>query len=86
MDKAYEGDEPRELGAGRGLEPGVPPKANRVAPWEYDRELDKKRKEVAPLSRRIKRFRRVFTRFDKLEVASSCFLHCALIADTRKSL
>ncbi len=39
MDKAYEGDETRKLVASRGLEPVVPPKANRITPWEYDREL-----------------------------------------------
>ena len=63
MDKAYEGDETRQLVVDLGLKPVVPPKANRVCPWDYDRELYKRRNEVERLFRRLKRFRRVFTRF-----------------------
>ncbi len=47
MDKAREGDETRALVADLGLEPVVPPKANRVSPWDDDRELYRKRNEVA---------------------------------------
>jgi len=39
MDRAYEDDETRQLAADLGFMPVVPPKSNRVAPWEYDREL-----------------------------------------------
>lgn len=41
MDKAYEGNETRQLVFDLGMEPVVPPKSNRVTPWEYDRELYK---------------------------------------------
>ncbi len=64
----------------------VPPKANRITPWEYDRELYKKRNEVERLFRRIKRFRRVFTRFDKLDIVFTFFIHFALIVDALKPL
>ncbi len=64
----------------------VPPKANRITPWEYDRELYKKRNEVERLFRRIQRFRRVFTRFDKLDVVFIFFIHFALIVDALKPL
>ena len=84
--QAWEGDETRERVAGRGLEPVVPPKANRVAPWDYDRERYKKRNEVERLFRRIKRFRRVFTKFDKLAVVFTFFIHFALIVDALKNL
>ena len=33
MDKAYEGDETRELARANGHEPVVPPKSNRKDPW-----------------------------------------------------
>ena len=39
MDRAYEGDETRELVESLGHVPVVPPKSNRLEPWEYDREL-----------------------------------------------
>jgi transposase len=68
MDKAYEGDETRELAENNGHEPIVPPKANRSDPWEYDKELYKRRNSVERLFRRIKEFRRIFTRYDKLDV------------------
>jgi transposase len=51
----------------------VPPKSNRIDPWEYDRELHKKRNEVERLFRRLKGFRRIFSRFEKLDVV---FLGC----------
>jgi transposase len=46
MDKAYEGNETRQLVLDLGMIPVVPPKSNRLDPWEYDRELYKKRNEV----------------------------------------
>jgi transposase len=60
----------------------VPPKNNRLSPWEYDRELYKKRNEVERLFRRLKGFRRIFSRFDKLDVIFKFFIQFALIADT----
>jgi hypothetical protein len=38
MDKAYESDETRALAASNGHEPIVPPRKNRINPWEYDKE------------------------------------------------
>ncbi len=36
MDRAYEGDETRQLALDLGPEPVVPPKANRLVKWNYD--------------------------------------------------
>lgn len=41
MDRAYEGDETRQLVLSLGMIPVVPPKSNRIEPWEYDRALYK---------------------------------------------
>jgi len=41
----------------------LPPKSNRLIPWEYDRQLCKKCNEVERLFRRLKGFRRIFSRF-----------------------
>ena len=84
MDKAYEGDDTRQLVVDLGLQPVVPPKDNRVCPWSYDRELYKRRNEVERLFRRLKRFRRVFTRFDKLDVVFTFFIYFSLIVDALK--
>ena len=59
MDRAYEGDETRQLVLDLGMVPVVPPKSNRLDPWEYDRELYKKRNEIERLFRRMKGYRRI---------------------------
>ncbi len=80
MDRAYEGDETRNLAAEElGFFPIVPPKSSRTEPWEHDKELYKKRNEVERLLRRLKGFRRIFTRFDKLDVMFMGFIVLALI-------
>ena len=68
MNKAYEGDDTRQLVLALGMVPIVPPKVNRVSPWEYDKQMYKKRNEVERLFRRLKGLRRIFSRFDKLDV------------------
>ena len=79
MDRAYEGDETRQLVLDLGMVPVVPPKSNRIEPWEYDRALYKKRNEIERLFRRLKGFRRIFSRFEKLDVVFTAFLYFALI-------
>ena len=66
MDRAYEDGQTRQLALEFGWIPVVPPKRNRLEPWEYDRVLYR---------------RRVFSRFDKLDVMFLAFLHFALIVE-----
>lgn len=56
MDRAYEGDETRELVKKLGRIPVVPLKRNRLEPWEYDRELYKRPNEVERLFLKLKGF------------------------------
>ena len=81
MDRAYEGDETRQLAVELGYVPVVPPKHNRRAPWDYDQVLYKRRNEIERLFRRLKGFRRLFSRFDKLDVMFLAFITFALIVD-----
>jgi transposase len=74
MDRAYEGNETRYLAQSLGFEPVVPPLQTRRDPWEYDTELYKRRNEIERLLGRIKRFRRVFTRYDKTDLMFSAFI------------
>jgi hypothetical protein len=69
MDKAYEGNETRPL-----VFPVVPLQANLREPWAYEREMYR-------LFRRLKGFRRVFSRFEKLAVMCMAFIHFALAED-----
>ena len=59
----------------------VPPKRTRLEPWKYDRALYRRRNEIERLFRRLKGFRRIFSRFDKLDVMFLAFLHFALIVE-----
>jgi transposase len=59
----------------------VPPKHNRLTPWAYDRALYTRRNEIARLFRRLKRFRRLFSRFEQLDVMFIAFINFALIVD-----
>ena len=81
MDRAYEGDETRQLVLGLGFTPVVPPRTKRVNPWKYDRLMYRRRNEIERLFRRLKGFRRIFSRFDKLDVMFTAFIHFALIVE-----
>jgi transposase len=81
MDRAYEGDETRQLALDLGFAPVVPPHPNRISPWQYNRAMYQRRNEIERLFRRLKGFRRIFSRFEKLDVMFLGFLNFALIVD-----
>ena len=64
-----------------GFIPVVPPKVNRITPWEYNRAMYKRRNEIERLCHRLKGFRRIFSRFEKLDAMFIAFINFALIAD-----
>ena len=80
-DRAYEGNATRQLALTWGVAPVGPPRKTRRAPWAYDRPLDKRRNEVERRFRRLKGFRRIFSRFEKLDVIFLGFIVFALIFD-----
>ncbi len=81
MDRAYEGDETRTLAIDLGYDPVVPPKRNRKVSWTYNKQLYKQRNHIERLFRRLKRFRRIFSRFDKLDIIFLAYIYFALIVD-----
>ena len=84
-DRAYEGNETRQLALALGYTPVIPPKSSRRDPWDFNRDIYKRRNEVERLFRRLKGYRRVFTRYDKLDVIFLAFITLALIHDTLKA-
>ena len=86
MDRAYEGDATRQLASGLGYSVVVPPRKSRKVPWEYDEELYKRRNEVERLFRRMKGFRRIFTRYDKLDELYIGFILFGTIFDALRSV
>ena len=81
MDRAYEDNQTRQLVLDLGMVPVVPPKRNRLQPWQYDRALYRKRNEIERLFRRLKGYRRIFSRFEKLDVVFLGFLSFAFIVE-----
>ena len=81
MDRAYQDNATRQLALDLGYRPVVPPLRTRLRPWQYDREMYKRRNEVERLFRRLKGFRRIFTRFEKLDALFLGFILFALIVD-----
>lgn len=64
-----------------GLRRWCHPSRTAYAPWEYDRVMYRRRNEIERLFRRLKGFRRIFSRFDKLDVMFTAFIHFALITE-----
>jgi transposase len=81
MDKAYEDNQTLQLALEFNFIPVVPPKSNRLDPWQYDKAMYRRRNEIERLFRRLKGFRRIFSRFDKLDVVFLAFLNFALIIE-----
>jgi transposase len=81
MDRAYEGDETRALVLKQNITPVVPPKSNRKEPWKYDKEIYKKRNEVERFFCRLKRFRRIATRYDKLDILFLFYINLVCFLD-----
>ena len=85
MDRAYEGNRTRRLAVELGYGPVVPPKSNRRQPWDYDAVRYRKRNEIERFFCRLKRFRRIATRYDKLDVIFLSLIYLALIYDALQS-
>jgi len=74
-DAAYDSAELRQWLQKRGTSPVVPNRSNRKQPFSFDRKSYKKRHLIENAFARLKDFRRVFTRYDKLArnfLASAC--------------
>ena len=65
-DKAYDADQLLADILASGAQPVIPPKRNRVNPQTYDQELYKQRNLIERFFNKLKHFRRVATRYDKL--------------------
>jgi transposase len=79
MDKAYDSNAIRAKLVAKGIEPVIPPKANRLDVILYDKEQYKQRNKVERLFNKIKQFRRVATRYEKLTAMFLGFVILALI-------
>ena len=63
-DRAYEGLPFRQRAFDLGYEIAISPKCSRTEMWEYDQDIYKKRNKTEGMFRRLRGYRRIFSRFD----------------------
>ena len=76
-DKGYDADAFVEIIAAQGSQAVIPPRSNRVNPRAFDQHIYKARHLVECFFNRIKQFRRIATRYDKLAQSFLSFVHLA---------
>jgi putative transposase len=79
-DKGYDADHLAERIAGAGTEVVIPPRRNRTYRRPYDTDLYKERNRIERFFNKLKQFRRVATRYDKLLANFMGFVKLAAIA------
>jgi putative transposase len=79
-DKGYDADALLEKLQKQDCKTVIPPKKNRTIQRDYDRDLYKERNVIERFFNKLKQFRRVATRYDKLLVNFMGFVKIAAIA------
>ena len=79
MDRGYDSNHIRQQLQTQGMTPVIPPKKNRKAAIAYDEEQYTLREKVERFFNRLKQFRRVATRYDKLGTFYLAFVHLTAI-------
>lgn len=76
-DMSYDANDFRNLIEARGATAVIPSRKNRKTPYAYDRHLYKERHLVECCFNKLKHYRRIFSRFDKLDARFLGFLSFA---------
>jgi transposase len=76
-DKAYDSQPLIDAIVAAGAQAVIPPRANRIEPRAFDRHIYKGRNLVERFFCRIKHFRRIATRYDKLDRRYEAFIAIA---------
>lgn len=76
-DKAYDSDDLLSYIADKGAQAVIPPRANRKEQREYDRDHYRNRNIIERFFAKLKQFRRVATRYDKLASRFKSFVEIA---------
>ena len=77
-DRSYDSDAIRGRLVGEDISPVIPNRRNRTDPWAFDPDAYRERNRAERLVGRLKQFRRVATRYDKLAARFLGFIHLAL--------
>ena len=73
-DKGYDATAFVQYILDRGAVPVIPPRSNRKTPRQYDAYIYRERHLVECFFKKIKHYRRIFSRFDKLDLCYLGFL------------
>lgn len=76
-DKGYDADWLAEQILAAGAEVVIPPKSNRIVQRSYDANLYADRNKIERLFNRLKHYRRIATRYEKLGRNYLSFVHVA---------
>ncbi|SFV07932.1 Transposase DDE domain-containing protein [Methylobacterium sp. 174MFSha1.1] len=79
-DKGYDADRLVEVVSASGATAVIPPRRNRKVAREFDRDVYKERNQIERFFNKLKQFRRVATRYDKLLANYMGFVKLAAIA------
>ena len=74
-DKGYDSETFVQVIRERGAVPVIPPRSHRKTPRKYDAHLYKERHLVECFINKLKHYRRIFSRYDKLAKTFLGFLH-----------
>ena len=78
-DKGYDSDALIETITAQGSQAVFPPRSNRLNPRSFDRHIYESRNLIERFFGRIKQFRRIATRYDKLAKSFLSFIHLAYV-------
>ncbi len=80
-DKAYDSADLRDALKERGTKPVIPNRSNRKKKFPFSKRLYRERRRIENAFCRLKDFRRIATRYDKLAVnyAASLYLVAAIV-------
>jgi len=78
-DAAYDSDKFRDQISAKGAIACIKPRCNRKVDIPFDKEQYKERHLVECFFQKLKRYRRIATRYDKLAVRFLAFIHVACI-------
>jgi putative transposase len=75
MDKGYDSNHIRDKLQEEGIHPVIPPKSKRTAVIDYDKDKYKLREKVERFFNKLKQYRRIATRYEKLGHIFLAFIH-----------
>jgi transposase len=78
-DRGFDGDEQRMTCIDRDVFPNIPNRGNRREPWAFRKEGYRERNRVERLFVKVKQFRRVAIRYEKLKEIFLEIIHLALV-------